>query len=105
MVILVANHPEIVVAELKIRLPEAVVVFSLEAFGSPGLSRLSYRVVQACIADNMVGLVVVYGEPLAVEATGNLVGAPFIPLAKLDCFLLERIVNSRTDRTAARFFF
>jgi len=42
MVILVADHPVVIAAKLKIRLPEAVVVFSLKAFGSPGLSRLSY---------------------------------------------------------------
>lgn len=62
VIILVAHHPEIVAAKLKIRLPEAVVVFSLETFGSPCFSRLAYRVVQACFADNMVRLVVIYDE-------------------------------------------
>ena len=45
MVILVANHPTVIIAELKISLPETVVVFSLETFGSPGLSRPRYWVV------------------------------------------------------------
>jgi hypothetical protein len=35
MVILIANHPNGVITELKISLPEAVVMFSLETFGSP----------------------------------------------------------------------
>ncbi|MGD0407028.1 MAG: hypothetical protein ABSB10_10325 [Candidatus Bathyarchaeia archaeon] len=42
MVILVADHPIIVVAEFKIRLPEAVAMFSLKTPSSPSLSRLTY---------------------------------------------------------------
>jgi hypothetical protein len=41
MVVLVADHPVIVAAELKISLPKAIIVFSLETLSSPGLSGLS----------------------------------------------------------------
>jgi len=53
---LIADHPVIVAAELTIRLPEAVAMFSLKMFGSPGLSRLSYRM------DDGVNFVVVNSE-------------------------------------------
>jgi hypothetical protein len=42
MVILEADHPPIVTAELKISLPKTVIMFSLETFGAPGSSGLSY---------------------------------------------------------------
>jgi hypothetical protein len=44
-------------------------------------------------------------EACAAQATGNLVGAPFIPLTKLDHFLFEKTVNARTNWTPSSFFF
>ena len=80
MVILVTDHPEIVVAELKISLPEAVVVFSLKALRSPRFPRLAYWMVQAGFTDDSVNSVVVYGEPLMVEVTGYFAGSPTVSL-------------------------
>lgn len=76
MVILVADHPPIVAAELKISLPKTITMFSLETFGSPCLSGLSYRMVQSGFADNMVSLVVVDGEAFVTEVTCYLVWTP-----------------------------
>jgi len=105
MVILVADHPKIVVAELKIRLPKTVAVFSLETFGSPGFSRLSYWMIQTSFADDPINLVVVDGETLAVEATNDLVGTPLVSFPYLDNFLFERSVKSRSTGAAFCFFF
>jgi hypothetical protein len=60
MVILVADHPKVIIAKFEISLPEAVTVLSFKAFGSPGLSRSRYRMVQARFTDDVVRLIVVY---------------------------------------------
>ena len=104
MVVLVADHPEIVAAELEIGLPEAVAVFPLETLGSPRLSWLSYGMVQSGFADDFVDLVMVNRVAFAIEATGNLVGAPFVPSAKFDDFFFEKAVWSRAAGATPRFF-
>ena len=78
MVILVADHPVIVVAEFKIRLPQAIVVFSLKTLSSPGLSRLSYRMIQARFTDDLVGLIVIDCEAFVVEAPCYLLWTPIV---------------------------
>ena len=78
MVVLVADHPPIVMTQLKISLPETIVMFSLETFGSPSLSRLDYRVVQACFANYRVDLVMVNSVALMSKVTSYLVGSPLV---------------------------
>ena len=94
MVIQVADHPEIISAELEISLPEAVAVFSLKALRSPSFPRLGYWMIQTGLADSMVRLVVVYGETLVVEVTGYLVWSPVIPLTQLNNHLLEGTIKN-----------
>jgi hypothetical protein len=74
MVILVADHPVIVAAELKISLPKTVAMFSLETPSSPGFSWLIYWMVQASFAYDPVGLVVVDGEAFVVRCPAILLG-------------------------------
>jgi len=105
MVILIAYHPIIVAAELKISLPKTVVVFPLEALGSPGLSRLSYGTVQASFTDDFVDLVMVYCVAFAVEVTRNLAGTPLVPFADLDDFCFEKTVWSRAVGATSGSFF
>jgi hypothetical protein len=64
MVVLIANHPPIIITELKISLPEAIVVLALKTLSSPGLSWLTYRMVQARVFDYLVCLIVVYAKAL-----------------------------------------
>jgi len=80
MVILIADHPIVVAAELEIRLPEAVAVFSLETLRSPSLSGLGYRMVQASFTDYVVDFVVVNSEPSMFEVTCYLVWSPIVSL-------------------------
>jgi len=80
MVILKADHPAVVAAQFKVRLPEAVVVFSLKALRSPRFPRLAYWMVQAGFTDDSVNSVVVYGETLMVEVTGYFAGSPTVSL-------------------------
>ena len=93
MVVLEADHPEIVAAQLKIRLPKAVVVFSLETPGSPGLSRLAYRMVQAGFADYMINLIMVNGETFVVEVPSYFVWTPIVSLAQFDNLLFQGIIK------------
>jgi hypothetical protein len=79
MVILETDHPIVVAAELKIRLPKAVAMFSLETLRSPGLPRLVYWMVQARLTDNVVSMVMVYAEALMIEVTSYLAGTPTVP--------------------------
>ena len=79
MIILETDHPIVVAAELKIRLPKAVAMFSLETLRSPCLSRLIYWMVQTRLTDNVVSLVMVYAEALMSEVTSYLAGTPTIP--------------------------
>jgi hypothetical protein len=89
MVILIADHPVIVAAKLKIRLPKTVAMFSLETFCSPCLSRLAYWMVQAGFTDYSVNPVMVYVGAFVVEVTCYLAGTPTIPFSQLDdSFLL-----------------
>ena len=81
MVVLVADHPEVVAAEFKISLPKAVVVFSLETLGSPRLSRLRYRMVQAGFADCRVDFVVVNSEASMSKVTRYFVWSPLVSLS------------------------
>jgi hypothetical protein len=78
MIILVADHPVVVVAELRIRLPEAVVMFSLETLGSPCLSWLRYGMVHTGFADYRLDFVVVQGEAFVSEVTSYLVWSPLV---------------------------
>jgi hypothetical protein len=79
MVILVAYHPEIVAAELKIGLPETVAVFSLKTFGAPCLSRLSYGTVQSGFTDNPIYVIVVNGGAFMAKVACYLVWSPTVP--------------------------
>jgi hypothetical protein len=105
MVILIADHPVIVAAQFKIRLPKTVAMFSLETFCSPCLSRLPYWTVQPGFTDDSVSLIVVYEVAFAVEATSDLFGTPIIPLPQLDYLLFERIVRSKAVRATSGLFF
>ncbi len=105
MVILEADHPVIVAAKLKIRLPKTVAMFSLETLCSPCLSRLAYWTVQPGFTDDSISLIVVYEAAFAVEATSNLFGTPIIPLPQLDYLLFERIARSRAARATSGLFF
>jgi hypothetical protein len=80
MIILEADHPVIVAAQFKVRLPEAVAVFSLETLCSPGFSWLGYWMVQACLTDDGVNFMVVNGETSISKVARNLVWAPTISL-------------------------
>jgi len=61
--------------------------------------------IQTSFADDPINLVVVDGETLAVEATSDLVGAPFASFPYLDNFLFERNAKSRFTGAAFCFFF
>jgi hypothetical protein len=87
VIILVANHPEIVAAELKISLPKTIAMFPLETLRSPGLSRLRYRVIQASFAYDPVGLVMVNIEAFMVKMACYLVWTPIVPFSQLNNFL------------------
>ena len=80
MIILEADHPVVVAAELKVRLPEAVAMFSLETLRSPGLSRLGYWMIQASFTDYGVNFVVVNGETSMSKVTRYFVWAPTVSL-------------------------
>jgi hypothetical protein len=89
MVILKADHPVIVAAQFRIRLPKAVAMFPLETLFSPCLSRLPYWIVQTSLTDYSVNPVMVYVGAFVVEVTGYLAGSPTIPFSQLDdSFLL-----------------
>jgi hypothetical protein len=105
MVILVADHQVIVAAELKISLPQTIAVFPLETFGSPSLSRLSYRMIQAGFADNLVNLVVINNEAFVFKVTGYFVWTPIVPFSYLDDFLFQETVKFRTTWTTSWLFF
>jgi hypothetical protein len=79
MVILETDHPVIVAAELEVRLPEAVAVFSLKTFCSPCFPRLGYGVIQAGFTYDPVGYVVVDDEAFVLEVAGYLVWTPTVP--------------------------
>jgi len=89
MVILVTDHPVVVAAQFKIRLPKTVAMFSLETFCSPCLSRLDYWMVQTSLTDYSVNPVMVYVGAFVVEVTCYLAGSPTIPFSQFDdSFLL-----------------
>jgi hypothetical protein len=105
MVVLVANHPVVVAAELKISLPKTVAVFPLETFGSPCLSGRRYWMVQAGFADNMISLVMVNIEAFVFKVTGYFGWIPIVPFSYLDDFLFQETVKFRTTWTTSWLFF
>jgi hypothetical protein len=80
MVLLNADHPVIVAAQFKIRLPKTVAMFPLETLCSPCLSRLAYWMVQTSLTDYSVNPVMVYVGAFVVEAASYLVGTPAVSL-------------------------
>jgi len=54
MIVEVADHPLILLGELKICLPEAVAVLTLESALTPDLSRLGDGVVQSSLVEDLV---------------------------------------------------
>jgi hypothetical protein len=105
MVILIADHPVVVAAKLRIRLQKTVAMFSLETFCSPRFPRLAYWMIQPGFTDYSVNPVMVYVGAFAVEATSDLFGTPIIPLPQLDYLLFERIVRSKAVRATSGLFF
>jgi len=89
MVILIADPLVIGAAELEVRLPKTVAMFSLETLCSPCLSRLAHWMVQPGFTDYSVNPVMVYVGAFVVEVTSYLAGTPTIPFPQLDdSFLL-----------------